>query len=65
MTPRGWGVDIPKRVGLSTDRVLVGFNCGKAETIADDIQPKSKFDPGWLKVEERQRPLLTPAFHFA
>jgi hypothetical protein len=29
VTPRGWGVDIPKGVGLSTDRVLVGLNCRK------------------------------------
>ena len=27
--PQGVGVEIPKGVGLSTDRVLVGFNCRK------------------------------------
>ena len=36
------GVEIPKGVGFSTDRVLLG-----------------------LKVGKRQRPFLTPAFHFA
>ena len=35
--PQGVGVDIPKGVGLSTDRVLVGFNCRKGRTITNGL----------------------------